>query len=61
LFEVDSRSQGRSAVPEEFPIWGPSGMEDLPGGRYFGLDGSVSVGFGMEWVEGGSLGFSPSV
>jgi hypothetical protein len=36
-------------------------MEELSGGRYFDLDGSVSVGFGMEWVGGGSLGFSPSV
>jgi hypothetical protein len=36
-------------------------MEDETAGCYFDLDGSVSMGFGMEWVGGGSLGFSPSV
>jgi len=36
-------------------------MEDHSGGCYFGSDGSVSVGLEMEWVGGGSPGFSLGV
>jgi hypothetical protein len=58
--------QGRFAIKKVIQcvergfFWDPFNMKDHFGGCYFDFDVSASMGFGMEWVEEGNLGFSSS-